>query len=145
MPYKSLVITNANAIPQQPIKTAQFYMGFSSQDPANTTSRLYDFDLIKQDILNYFNTRKGERVMNPEFGIIIWDVLMEPLTDQITQALNTDITTICNSDPRVIPTQINITEFQSGYLIEITLQLTGTDQSSNMILTFDQNTGLTVQ
>ena len=145
MPYKSLVITNANAIPQQPIKTAQFYMGFSSQDPANTTSRLYDFDLIKQDILNYFNTRKGERVMNPEFGSIIWDVLMEPLTDQITQALNTDITTICNSDPRVIPTQINITEFQSGYLIEITLQLTGTDQSSNMILTFDQNTGLTVQ
>jgi phage baseplate assembly protein W len=145
MPYKSLVITNANAIPQQPIKTAQFYMGFSSQDPANTTSRLYDFDLIKQDILNHFNTRKGERVMNPEFGSIIWDVLMEPLTDQITQALNTDITTICNSDPRVIPTQINITEFQSGYLIEITLQLTGTDQSSNMILTFDQNTGLTVQ
>ena len=52
---------------------------------------------------------------------------------------------LCNSDPRVIPTQINITEFQSGYLIEITLQLTGTDQSSNMILTFDQNTGLTVQ
>ena len=145
MPYKSLVITNANAILQQPVKTAQFYMGFNSQDPANTTSRLYDFDLIKQDILNHFNTRKGERVMNPEFGSIIWDVLMEPLTDQITQALNTDITTICNSDPRVIPTQINIKEFQSGYLIEITLQLTGTDQSSNMILTFDQNTGLTVQ
>jgi hypothetical protein len=145
MPYKSLVVTNANAIPQQPVKTAQFYMGFSSQNPANTTSRLYDFDLIKQDILNQFNTRKGERVMNPEFGSIIWDVLMEPLTDQITQALNKDITTICNSDPRVIPTQINIKEFQSGYLIEITLQLTGTDQSSNMILTFDQNAGLTVQ
>jgi len=145
MPYKSLVVTNANAIPQQPVKTAQFYMGFSSQNPANTTSRLYDFDLIKQDILNQFNTRKGERVMNPEFGSIIWDVLMEPLTDQITQALNKDITTICNSDPRVIPTQINIKEFQSGYLIEITLQLTGTDESSNMILTFDQNAGLTVQ
>lgn len=145
MAYKSLVITNANAVPQQPVKTSQFYMGFSSQDPSNTTSRLYDLELIKQDILNQFNTRKGERVMNPQFGSIIWDVLMEPMTEQIKQALNTDITTICNSDARAIPTQINLTEFQSGYLIEITLQLVGTDQSSNMKLTFDQRTGLTVQ
>ena len=145
MAYKSLVITNANTVPQQPVKTSQFYIGFSSQDPANTTARLYDLDLIKQDILNQFNTRKGERVMNPQFGSIIWDVLMEPMTDQIKQALNTDITKICNSDPRAIPTQINLTEFQQGYLIEITLQLAGTDQSSNMILTFDQNAGLTVQ
>jgi len=145
MAYKSLVITNANAVSQQPVKTSQFYMGFSSQDPSNTTSRLYDLDLIKQDILNQFNTRKGERVMNPQFGSIIWDVLMEPMTEQVKQALNTDITTICNSDPRAIPTQINLTEFESGYLIEITLQLAGTDQSSNMILTFDQRTGLTVQ
>jgi len=83
--------------------------------------------------------------MNPQFGSIIWDVLMEPMTEQVKQALNTDITTICNSDPRAIPTQINLTEFESGYLIEITLQLAGTDQSSNMILTFDQRTGLTVQ
>ena len=145
MPYKSLVITNANAVFQQPIKTAQFYKGFSSLDPANTTSRLYDFDLIKQDIINQFNTRKGERVMNPEFGSIIWDVIMEPMTEEIKQALNTDITTICNSDPRVVPTQINLTEFESGYLIEITLQVSGTDQSSNMMLTFDQQAGLTVQ
>ena len=145
MAYKSLVITNANAVLQQPVKTSQFYMGFSSQDPSNTTSRLYDLDLIKQDILNQFNTRKGERVMNPQFGSIIWDVLMEPMTEQVKQALNKDITTICNSDPRAIPTQINLTEFESGYLIEITLQLAGTDQSSNMILTFDQRTGLTVQ
>jgi len=145
MAYKSLVITNANAVSQQPVKTSQFYMGFSSQDPSNTTSRLYDLDLIKQDTLNQFNTRKGERVMNPQFGSIIWDVLMEPMTEQVKQALNTDITTICNSDPRAIPTQINLTEFESGYLIEITLQLAGTDQSSNMILTFDQRTGLTVQ
>jgi phage baseplate assembly protein W len=120
-------------------------MGFSSQDPANTTARLYDLALIKQDILNQFNTRKGERVMNPQFGSIIWDVLMEPMTEQIKEALNKDITTICNSDPRAIPTQINLTEYESGYLIEITLQLAGTDQSSNMILTFDQRAGLTVQ
>lgn len=145
MPYKSIEIFNANAIPQQPTKTSQFYMGFSSVDPQNTTSRLYDLDLIKQDIINQFNTRKGERVMNPTFGSIIWDVLMEPLTSEVREALNTDILTICNSDPRVTPIQVNLVEKEQGYLLEVTLKLKGTDQSSSMILSFDQKAGLRVQ
>lgn len=145
MPYKSFEITNARSIAFQAAKTDQFYLGFSTQDPANTTSRLYDFELIQQDILNHFNTRRGERVMNPSFGSIIWDILMEPLTDQIKEALNKDILNICNSDPRVTPTQVNLIEYPTGYILEITLLLKGTDQSRNMRLTFDQKLGLTVQ
>lgn len=145
MPFKTLEITNANQVAQQPTKASQFYKGFSSIDPANTGSKLYDLELIKQDILNQFSTRRGERVMNPTFGSIIWDVLMEPLTPQITDALNKDIVAICNSDPRVTPTQINLREYATGYVIEITLKLKGTDQSSNLIMTFDQKIGLRVQ
>jgi hypothetical protein len=59
--------------------------------------------------------------------------------------LNNDIVTICNSDPRVTPIAINLTEKEQGYLLEVTLQLKGTDQSSNMILSFDQKAGLRVQ
>jgi phage baseplate assembly protein W len=145
MPFKSIEINNANQVAQQPTKVSQFYKGFSSIDPANTGSKLYDLELIKQDILNQFSTRKGERVMNPTFGSIIWDLLMEPLTPQVTDALNKDIVTICNSDPRVIPTQINLKEYPTGYVIEVTLKLKGTDQSSNLIMTFDQKLGLRVQ
>lgn len=145
MPFKSIEITNANQVAQQPTKVSQFYKGFSSADPANTTSKLYDLDLIKQDILNQFNTRKGERLMNPAFGSIIWDVLMEPLTPQVSEALNRDIVSICNSDPRVTPTQINLREYPTGYVVEVTLKLKGTDQSSNLIMTFDQKIGLRVQ
>lgn len=144
MPYKSLEITNANSVIEQPKKTNQFYVGFSSLDPSNTTSKLFDLELIKQDILNQFNTRKGERVMMPNFGSIIWDILMEPMTPQVKDALNKDISEICNSDPRVIPTRINLSEYPTGFIIEITLKLKGTDQSSNMILTFDQKVGLSV-
>ena len=145
MPYKSKEISNANAVVEQAAKVSHFYKGFSSLDPKNTASRLYDLDLIKQDIINQFNTRRGERVMNPNFGSIIWDTLMEPLTSDVREALNTDIANICNSDPRVTPTQINLTEYPTGYVIEITLVLNGTNQSSNMILTFDQEIGLNVQ
>jgi phage baseplate assembly protein W len=145
MPYKSKILKNANAVYQQPPKMSQFYMGFSSVNPANVNSRLYDFDLIKQDFLNHFNTRKGERLMKPEFGTIIWDLLMEPLTERVHDLLLQDVTTICNSDPRVAPLQINVSDYATGYLVEITLQLVGTDQSSNLRLSFDQEIGLQVQ
>jgi len=145
MAYKSLEINNARAVYKQAPKTSQFYVGFSSVDIANTNSKLYDLALIKQDIINQFNTRKGERVMNPEFGSLIWDIIMEPMTLEIQDVLENDITTICNSDPRVVPTEIKISDFNAGYLIEITIQLVGTDQSANLILNFDQEVGLLIQ
>lgn len=145
MPYKNIEINNATDVLQQPIKQNQFYKGFSSVDTTRMNTRLYDYDIIKQDIINHFMTKKGERLMNPRFGSIIWDLLMEPLTDEVRQLLTDDITEICNSDPRVTPTQIQLTEFESGYILELTLTLNGTDQSFNLQLTFDQQLGLSTQ
>lgn len=144
MAYKSKVITTTESVYQQSAKRNHFYKGFSTVN-SNNSNNLYDLELIKQDIINHFNTRKGERVMNPEFGSIIWDLLMEPLTEGTTAMLREDIKKICTSDPRVSPTQMDITEFSQGYLLEITLATVDTDQSVNMKLTFNQQTGLTVQ
>lgn len=145
MAYKNIEITGASSVLQQASIKTQVYKGFSSVNPTNFNTRLYDFELIKQDILNHFKTKKGERLMNPEFGSIIWDLLMEPLTDQVREALSEDITRICNFDPRVTPTQIDLKEFPNGYILELTLLLNGTNQSVNLSLTFDQQIGLTVQ
>ena len=144
MPYKNIVITPPNVVNQQAIQTDHFYRGFSSRNNNNQHGSLYDFELIKQDIINHFNTRKNERVMNPEFGSAIWDLLMEPLTDEVRQILTDDITAICTSDPRVTPVQIDLTEYEQGYLLELTLKLIKTDQSANLKLSFDQKIGLTV-
>lgn len=145
MPYKNIEINNATEVYQVPAKISHFYKGFNTIGASNSGTKLYDFDLIKQDILNHFNTRKGERVMNPRFGSIIWDLLMEPLTDDTKDALTQDISEICNSDPRVVPTRLNLTEYESGYILEITLASVETNQSTNMTLTFDQKNGLTSQ
>jgi phage baseplate assembly protein W len=144
MPYKNIEITVPNAVNQVSVQTDHYYKGFSSVDNGNKNSSLYDFDLIKQDIINNFNTRRGERVMNPTYGSVIWDLLMEPLTEDVRQVLSDDITAICTSDPRVTPLQIDITEYEQGYLLELTLQLVNLNQSANLKLTFDQNIGLTV-
>lgn len=143
MPYKNTIISNSNVPKFQAEKKSQFYVGFSSVNPAGT--KLFDLELIKQDILNQFKTKKGERVMNPTFGSVIWDLLMEPLTDRVKQVLEDDINRICNSDPRVTPIRIEIVEFPSGYILELTLLLKGTNQADNMKLTFDQDNGLSVQ
>ena len=46
------------------------YKGFSTVG-RNQKFRLTDFDLVKQDLINHFNIRKGEKLMNPNFGTVI--------------------------------------------------------------------------
>lgn len=145
MPYKNIEINNSNYKEEFTNKISQYYKGFSTVNPLSINSKLYDYDLIKQNILNHFNTRKGTRVMNPTFGTVVWDLIMEPLTDQVREILENDITTICSFDPRVRPIQININEYEQGFLVEITLQLRNTDQTEVLTLAFDQKIGLQVQ
>lgn len=145
MPYKNLEINPVQYSVQHTDQVSQFYKGFSTVSPSNRGSKLYDFDLVKQNILNQFNTRKGQRVMNPKFGTIVWDLLMEPLTVQTRDLLTKDITAICKYDPRVYPLQISINEYPQGYIVEIVLMMKETNQSSVLKLAFDQKVGLKVQ
>jgi len=145
MPYKSIEITNNTSVYQKTSQKSQFYRGFSTLNNTNPGSKLYDLALIQQDIINQFNTKKGSRVMNPTFGSNIWDLLMEPADDRTRDAISADVTAVVTADPRAVPTQINLTEYAEGYILELTLVLVGTDQSANMTLTFDQNIGLITQ
>ena len=54
------------------------YRGFSTLVNAKKY-RLTDFELVKQDLINHFNIRKGEKLMKPDFGTVIWDMLFEPV------------------------------------------------------------------
>jgi len=145
MPYKNIVLDIPNYSPTINVGRKHLYKGFSTVNSSNISSQLFDFDLIKQNILNHFNTKKGERVMNPQFGTIIWDLIFEPLTEQVRDLLTNDITTICNFDPRVAPLEIKINEYDQGYLVEISLLMKSTDERSTLRLAFDQSVGLRVQ
>lgn len=145
MSYKNLELNPSQYSQQHKIKQNQFYVGYSSVNNDSGITKLYDFDLIKQDIINHFHTRKGERVMNPTFGTIIWDVIFDPFTDDVKEAIANDVTAICNADPRVVPILLDINEQEYGMLLEITLKAVGTDQTASMKLAFDKKLGLIVQ
>lgn len=118
---------------------AVIYKGFSTVGKSKKF-RLTDFELIKQDIVNHFHIRKGEKLMNPNFGTIIWNVLHEPLTEDLKSVITSDIKDIANYDPRVSVDNVIITEYNQGIQIELDLRYLQTDQSNLMRLRFDRQT-----
>jgi phage baseplate assembly protein W len=145
MPYKNLEISPDGVTTQNIRKQSQFYRGFTTTDENSQSTVLYDFELVQQDIINIFQTKKGERVMNPDFGTIIWGLIYEPFTDNVKQLISEDISRILNSDPRVTPTRIVITEAEYGMIVEATLYYKLQDVSQQMTLTFDKALGLVTQ
>lgn len=110
------------------------YRGYSTYEyQRNKSFVLTDIELVKMDLLNHIYTRKGERVMMPNFGTRIPDLAFEPL-DQITlDILEEDLTTVINFDPRVQLLELNINPqpdvnavVASAYLLYVELNMTGT-------------------
>jgi phage baseplate assembly protein W len=115
------------------------YYGFSTRRNAKKYS-LTDFELAKQDLINYFNIRRGEKLMNPSFGTIIWDMLFEPLNEDTQQVITKDVTKIVSYDPRLTVGQVAVTQKDNGFMIELTLAYIPSDQSETLRLNFDRNT-----
>ena len=119
----------------------QTFRGFSSRaDRSNF--KLYDFELIKQDLINRLSVRKGERVENPDFGTIIYDVLFEPLTEVTKQAVADDIAQNLNSDPRLSTQEILVSEAEHGISVQATITYLPYNITEKLTFSFDENTAL---
>ena len=114
------------------------YRGYNTIDNKSTKTRLEDFELIKRDLSNHFNIRRGEKLMNPGFGTIIWEILFEPMTEEIKDAIIEDVTRVVTYEPRVIVENILVDEYQNGIIIEIRLRYKNTNEADTMRFMFDQ-------
>ena len=77
------------------------FKGFNTIDRIRAPYTLEGRDLVKRDFLNIFYTKKGERLMRPNFGSIIWDILMNPDDEATEKEIREDVERIIDSDPRV--------------------------------------------
>lgn len=118
------------------------YRGFSTYNRKKKFS-MTDFELVKQDIFNSFNIRKGEKLMSPDFGTNVWGLMFEPLTDDTRQLVVEDVQRICGYDPRVSLDAITVTTYQHGINIQIELTYLTEDQRGAINIKFD-NTKNTV-
>ena len=106
---------------------------------------LSDKNLIVMDLLNHFNIRKGEKLMNPDFGCLIWDKLFDPLTPALKDAIVKDITSIVNADPRIsVLNQVTLQQSPDGHgiLLDAEIVIKSTNELVSLNLAFDGTNGV---
>lgn len=114
------------------------FKGFSSRAEQNNY-KLYDFALIKQDLINRLSVRKGERIENPEFGTIIYDAIFEPFTEALKEAIIEDVTANLNADPRIATEDITVSEAEQGISIQATIRYVPLNITEKLQFNFDEN------
>jgi len=114
------------------------YRGFSTLVNKKKYS-LTDYNLAKQDLINYFSIKKGDKLMQPSFGSIIWEQLFEPLTDSTREIISSDITRIIGYDPRLRVNNVTVVEENYGIMVQIELTYIPTDQTELLSLNFNKN------
>jgi len=141
--YKEVVVKTSRQPAAQVESRA--YRGISTANPENIGFNFYDIALIKQDIINHFHIRVGEKLERPDFGTIIWDVLFEPMTEQLREAIANNVTEIINYDPRVQVDGVTVDTYESGIMIECQLTYLPYNISESMRLKFDEDNAIMSQ
>lgn len=100
---------------------ANIYKGFSTIGKVRAPFTLIDGELIKTDLLNELKARKGERVMRPNFGTTVYDILMNPLDEFVIEEVREEVRRVIEKDPRVEIDEI-FTQTQD-HLIRVQVQL----------------------
>lgn len=114
------------------------YKGFSSSETTKGF-KLYDIDLVKQDIINHFYIRKGEKLENPEFGTIIWDMIFEQFTEEVKTLISKDVETIINYDPRIAVNSVQVDSTEQGMRIQADVVYIPFNVNERMTFDFDRN------
>ena len=115
------------------------YTGFSSESK-ETRYKLYDMDLVKQDLINHFYIRKGEKLENPDFGTVIWDIIFEQFTEEVKEKVAKDVEAILNYDPRISTQEVAIDSTDQGIRIEASIVYIPFNVTEVMKFNFDRNT-----
>ena len=101
---------------------------------------LVDFELIKRDLLNYFNIRQGEKVGRPDVGTTMWNLLFEPQTEQTASLVVEEMQRIVGQDPRIYLTSAEAYPQVNGILVELEIQTVQGTNAERLSVFFDQQT-----
>lgn len=113
------------------------FTGFASGQ-TGSVQVIHDIELIKQDLLNQFNTMKGERLMDTEYGFIGWDLIFDLKQSGTKEMIESDCRRIVQSDPRVTEQSIEIIEEEHGFTVSIELIFNEFATADTLVLFFDQ-------
>ena len=115
------------------------FIGMSTVDTVRAPYVLTDDDLVKRDLLNEFNTKRGERVMRPNFGSIIWEILMDPDSETLEKQVDEDIAKIIDRDPRVSLLRVNTVVAEHTLRSEVIVQYVASTNQDTLYLNYTRD------
>jgi len=122
----------------QRVQQNKVFIGFSSEGNTPDKTKIFDLALVKRDLLNHLYTRRGERVMNPKYGCIIWEMLYEDLSDGNIGKIVDDVGRVIREETRVEMLDIRIDPLEHGVKIAIDLLFRPYDIVDTLIAQFDR-------
>lgn len=140
--YNQQVVASNKATTAQTSSSFR-YRGFSSNEIKNNF-KLYDIELVKRDLLNHFYIRKGEKLENPNFGTIIWDMLFENFTPEVKDLIVKDVETIINHDPRIAVNAVTIDTTDQGIRIQADIVYIQFNLNERMTFDFDRDNNIVI-
>lgn len=105
----------------------------------------YDVEAVRNSITNLFSTKKGQRPLEPEFGINLEQYLFEPISLMTANKIGNEIKTGLKFEPRVKPLSIDITVMSSedGYRVDMLLFITALSINTLVSANLSRLTGAT--
>lgn len=117
------------------------YKGYNTIDNNFKSVVTTDTDLIKRDILNHFSIRKGEKLMNGEFGSSLPELVMEPMTPELTDLILEEVNTVFRNEVRVNVNQLIVDEYEHGIRVQAELTYVNTNQTETLLINFNRRDG----
>ena len=103
----ALDVKKINPLDRQPRKAVGLDLPFSGQAVFNSTYQTKD--ALKVNLINYFLTNKGERMLNPTFGSGIRELLFENISENALEEIKSLVKNDLNTFfPRVIVTKLEL-------------------------------------
>jgi len=125
------------------LTSKNLYVGYTTVNTFGSI-QLADLQLVNQDLLNNFNTKKNERVMMPGYGFGGWEYLFEPI-DQVRDLIIYEAQQVINNDPRVQLQSINVAQQQFGVSIEMQLYYIPWNAIGTFQINFDNRSAAMAQ
>ena len=101
--------------------------------------RLEDYELVKRDVLNSLLIKQGEKPGRPNYGTNVWNIIFEPMTDDVMREIEREITRTVDQDPRIKIERLSVFPKENGVLIELDVTVLSTTEEQRLTLFFDQN------
>lgn len=124
------------SVQQRRVTRKPFFVGFNTVNQPNPPYSLTNLELVKRDILNHFATPMGARLMLPNFGTRIFDLLFDPFDEYTRNAIIEDAVRVISEEPRVQLVSVDV--FQEDQALNVIMVVLFKPESvtDNLFVTF---------